>query len=391
MGFNLASRCSCCENPEMKTIDHLFVSSETASSTWRHFADTFHLSTSPSSVDQLAQIWLNNVSLSNPSGISRNIIFGNMLSEIWKQRNEIIYGKGKRSSNFVISRVTSILQLSRAAFNFSTGEDADNSSSRGDQITRSADRLTVNNVVPSDGQHCVEAATVSADQRQVGAAFLSFSRANNLQFVGAAAAAGCSVSHCHLDAAAVAQSSGYQQVGADSAAHTSIFQQHGGAAVDAQHSAYHRQEGTAAAVQQRISRAAQISGIPAHISDPWMAPASGLKLNIAGRVGDPPCTAGSRIIRDANGNFIGALYFYLDEIAIVIPKLEVLLYAATCCREKNWVINEVETSSQRLINIMLKKLLPGHSSTNSGKFGLVSLLYRCSSRSPPELIGWQKL
>ncbi|KAJ6805944.1 uncharacterized protein M6B38_176635 [Iris pallida] len=86
-----------------------------------------------------------------------------------------------------------------------------------------------------------------------------------------------------------------------------------------------------------------------------MAPASGLMLNITGRIGDPPCTAGGGIIRDANGNFIGTLYFYLDEIDIVIPELEDLLYAATCCREKNWVINEVETSSQRLINIMLAK------------------------------------
>ncbi|KAJ6805945.1 uncharacterized protein M6B38_176640 [Iris pallida] len=80
----------------------------------------------------------------------------------------------------------------------------------------------------------------------------------------------------------------YQQVGTDSAAHTSVFQHRVGADVVAQHSAYHRQEGTAAAVQQRVSRAAKISGISAHISNPWMAPASGLMLNITGRIGDPP-------------------------------------------------------------------------------------------------------
>lgn len=122
IGFQLASQCSCCENPEEETINHLFLSGDTTSRTWRHFSDIFHLSSSASNIDQLTQVWLNKISLSSPSGICRNIIFGNVLWKIWKQRNDIILGNGKRNSNLIISRVSVTLLHHLGAHNLSSDE-----------------------------------------------------------------------------------------------------------------------------------------------------------------------------------------------------------------------------------------------------------------------------
>ncbi|KAJ6837666.1 uncharacterized protein M6B38_120160 [Iris pallida] len=286
MGYNLVSRCSCCENPETETLDHLFVLSETASTIWRHFANLFHLSSSPTDIENLAQVWLNNASLSSPSGISRNIIFGNVLWEIWKQRNEIIFGKGKRNCNFIVSRVSATLQQHLVAFH-----------------------------LPADG--------------------------------------GVLSTHGHSD-------TGQSILGA--------------------------------ADPHSNRRAAPTCGHPPILSAPWKAPAFGLKLNLAGRLGDPPFTAGGGIIRDNTGSFIVAFSFYMDNIAIHIPELEALLYSAFLCRNRNWVINEIETASQRLINVMTDKEIPPWALIYKlRKFGRVSALYRCSGRSPPELMGWQKL
>lgn len=140
MGFKMASKCSCCENPEAETIDHLFVCSETASRIWRYFADIFKLPGPMTTVDQVAQVWLNNISLSSPFGICRNIIFGHILWEIWKQRNEIVFGNGKRNSGLIIARVSATVQHIIGAFNLSLEEGNLLSRFSGGQTSGDSDR-----------------------------------------------------------------------------------------------------------------------------------------------------------------------------------------------------------------------------------------------------------
>lgn len=128
MGFKMASRCTCCVNPKVETLSHLFLSGETASRTWQHFSDIFQVQSQATDIDQLAQVWLNKISLSSPSDICRNIIFGNVLWELWKQRNEIIFGGGKRNNKLIISRVSATLLQHIEAHNIISDE--------GDKIRR---------------------------------------------------------------------------------------------------------------------------------------------------------------------------------------------------------------------------------------------------------------
>lgn len=117
MGFKLASRCVCCNNPDTETVDHLFILGETAREVWIHFANLFNFTSYPTNMNQLAEVWLHQISLDNPLDISRNIIFAYCLWEIWKLRNSIILDKGAKNSRMIISRVTASLQLASRAHN----------------------------------------------------------------------------------------------------------------------------------------------------------------------------------------------------------------------------------------------------------------------------------
>lgn len=95
-GFQLASMCSCCESPTIETIDHVFVSSETARNIWRKFEDKLHLNCSSNSLDlKLSEWWLSKV---------RSPCHKELLSfipvaicwELWKSRNRARY-EGIRS------------------------------------------------------------------------------------------------------------------------------------------------------------------------------------------------------------------------------------------------------------------------------------------------------
>lgn len=114
MGFKLASRCVCCTNPMEESVDHLLVTSELALTIWNHFVGIFHLPTTPTTINQLAEVWLLNISLSNPIGIGRNITFGSCL---WKSGNKgtIIHNNEAMNTKDIVRRVTSELQLSARA------------------------------------------------------------------------------------------------------------------------------------------------------------------------------------------------------------------------------------------------------------------------------------
>ncbi|KAJ6825109.1 uncharacterized protein M6B38_378590 [Iris pallida] len=115
MGFRIASKCVCCVNSKCESIDHLFVVSETARTVWRYFAGRFHLPSSPTTINELAEVWLHDISLNNRRDVCRNIIFATSLWEIWKQRNSIIFDNKKSNGLDILCRVTSILQYSVTA------------------------------------------------------------------------------------------------------------------------------------------------------------------------------------------------------------------------------------------------------------------------------------
>ncbi|KAJ6802965.1 uncharacterized protein M6B38_366310 [Iris pallida] len=525
MGFQLASRCSCCANPELESIDHLFVRSETATKVWKHFAQTCLLPESPTNVDDLAQVWLHNISLSSPSGICRNIIFGNTLWEIWKQRNDILFGNGKRNCNSIISRVSAAVLHHLSAFNVSLGTHRGavdlpwggsgpiaeqcgacmNPTNVGAAPRRSRELL---DGAVATSSHRVELRTGTADvllgsealldgadaaqhQRMEHRAEADASPQRVEQWAGAAAAASLRssrvVSPLRADAVAAASLRSSLQVSAfadfqdrarlgtdaaaarlrstntqddytvDAAQRSSVIHAHRAAAqrqsggqagcsatagrvqqvgstrqrrtaatalrIDGQPpmpavAASQRSWAAAVAASQR-GKAVQLAAAPLqhaqlsssvqedhqqqeadrgstlaaaqqrgaaataprlHISvrehaaaaprprvgprlaplQPvaWRPPSAGLKLNIGGRCGDSSWTSGGGVIRGVNGTFIGAFLFFMEDFTVSVPEVEALLFAVNWCKTMNWSISEIETSSDRLVDIISGRKAP---------------------------------
>lgn len=388
MGFKLASRCTCCENPDVETIDHLFVSGELAYRTWCHFSHIFHLSTSSTSIEQLAQVWLNNISLSSPSGICRNIIFGNVLWEIWKQRNEIVFGNGKRNLNLLIARVSATLFHHINALNISStdpqvsvfllGGYSVGASAVAGLYSGEPDSYIQRTAEPGGSMHARGAAggdvvavqhsalqqIQAQEEEETAAAQLQKEAADNsskrgdhqprAHDGGAAAAAQHSAPQNRLQIAPAGREEQPPTCRIHQASASRIQQ-----GVNA---ATHVQMGVAAVTnihpQQGAVSYPQLLQGPSFRVQRWQAPVSGMKLNIDGRTGEPPCTAGGGIIRDASGSFIGAFTFYLDNIVISIPEVEALLFAANLCKAKSWALKEIETTSQRLFDIQRAKVDP---------------------------------
>ncbi|KAJ6843370.1 uncharacterized protein M6B38_296285 [Iris pallida] len=106
IGFKLASKCVCCAMPSRETLDHLFVNSETAKPIWSHFAQSLNIPNEADTISKLGVSWLHDNSLHNKKVISKNLIFGLCIWEIWKQRNKIIFDNGKINHLDIITRVS---------------------------------------------------------------------------------------------------------------------------------------------------------------------------------------------------------------------------------------------------------------------------------------------
>lgn len=297
--------------------------SKVASEIWQHFAGQLQIQSQPSSINELAEVWLLNNSLSNPSGICKNIIFGLCLWEIWKQRNKIIFEKGFANSQCIIDHVKLDLQRHLRAHKVdpTMGEVGSNLCGDAEGVVPASQLRAVrlqqgtaeaSHVQQEDGTH--QDGTDPAFQYQQGA----------IQVVDAFQQAAVIETHPQLASAPTA----------------------GGL------------QGAAVSVQHISLRGSHSSGPAIHRNQTWTAPTEGLKLNIDGCTTNSKGTAGGGIIRDSNGSFIAAFTFFMENIVIPIPALESLLYAASWCRAQNWEIKETETISQNLVNIMQARTDP---------------------------------
>lgn len=124
-GVPFTSRCVCCQNPTIETLDHLLVKSDMAHSVWDHFAQKLHKPSRMRSIAQLHKSWLDGVSRRTQLGmtIMATLFYG--MWEIWKTRCTLKYDEGRFEAQALLRRVynhvydcTRVMQPKREPSNF---------------------------------------------------------------------------------------------------------------------------------------------------------------------------------------------------------------------------------------------------------------------------------
>lgn len=360
MGFSLPSKCVCCVNPAVETLDHLFVAGEVASGIWQHFAGLFQLRTQIQSINELIEVWFHNTSLNNVLGVTKNLILGFCLWEIWKQRNNIIFDNGRANSKLIIDYVNLETQRHLRAHKLADAQDGiieDTREEDGSDTFAAAQRnagQSGSDLRPQQNSNQDAAAATNLlqtadgtpplhDRERHGVAALDNAAAVQ-HSAGRYSSAPCHLQH-KLDRTQIQQ--GDSQVTA-----AAVPFQQDMAELDPE------QLGAAQMEPHSYITGHQPAVSPSTRIQIWTAPVEGLKLNIEGCSGKPTYTAGGGIVRDDTGAFIGAFTLFINNTASSVPALDALQFAATLGKAKGWDIKEIETTSQHLTNIMSAKKAP---------------------------------
>ncbi|GAV68417.1 zf-RVT domain-containing protein [Cephalotus follicularis] len=85
-GIPMASKCSCCSNPNTESLDHLLFQGEVGTNIWDYFSKALNLSTCWDMPSLFAN-WLGKINLSNQFGMVTTAIAALTLWNIWLSRN----------------------------------------------------------------------------------------------------------------------------------------------------------------------------------------------------------------------------------------------------------------------------------------------------------------
>ncbi|KAJ6791892.1 Uncharacterized protein M6B38_241830 [Iris pallida] len=319
MGFHLASRCVCCQNPMEETIDHLLVHGETAKAVWAHFADNFRISAIADDVNHLAEIWLNNICLTNTSNICRNVTFGMCLWELWKHRNKIIFDKGKRNDRDIICRVSMAVQHGMTAHKLEMGElhraEASNrgygahSSSRG-----VLDAAQDNSFADLDGGVPLQARACSS--------FVVAGQGSSSSIMGGRRRRGAAIGSSRASV-----SSSLAEAGQGSST---------GEVRGLRRSAVPDNRLNAGSAGNRGGHHRAASG------SAWRPPNVGLKLNVVGYSVSSPCTAVGGIIRDSAGNLRMAFQKFFCQGTTSLPAVDATIWVSFFRKIRSLIAHNTE-------------------------------------------------
>lgn len=107
--ISLASKCFCCANPGIETIDHLFVYSEIAIKVWKFYSHSLGFHFIPLPFDKTVNLWMSHASWNSQHGAVIAIL-GNVIPWcIWNMRNQVKFGKGRRNLNEIFKCVYNLL------------------------------------------------------------------------------------------------------------------------------------------------------------------------------------------------------------------------------------------------------------------------------------------
>ncbi|XP_075496425.1 uncharacterized protein LOC142533502 [Primulina tabacum] len=113
-GFDLASRCQCCDMPE--TFTHIFIDSPVARSVWQFFGAIFHVRIpSTGNFRLFLSVWKRNLHWT-PGGHVKEFVPFIVLWFLWTARNDAKHRQLRISGETVKSQIISYLRLAHAAF-----------------------------------------------------------------------------------------------------------------------------------------------------------------------------------------------------------------------------------------------------------------------------------
>ncbi|GAV86744.1 hypothetical protein CFOL_v3_30170 [Cephalotus follicularis] len=95
-GISLASKCSCCSNPNIESLEHLLFQGEVGTNIWGYFNKALNLSACWDMPSLLAK-WLRKINLSKHFGIVTTSIEALTLWNIWLSRNSTIFARSSMS------------------------------------------------------------------------------------------------------------------------------------------------------------------------------------------------------------------------------------------------------------------------------------------------------
>lgn len=107
--ISLASKCCCCSKPDIETIEHLFIFSETAIQVWNYYSKSLGFYFHPLPFSNAINLWMSHADWNSQYG-SVIAILGNVIPwSLWNMRNQVRFGKGSRNLNKVFQFVNDLL------------------------------------------------------------------------------------------------------------------------------------------------------------------------------------------------------------------------------------------------------------------------------------------
>ncbi|GAV67199.1 zf-RVT domain-containing protein [Cephalotus follicularis] len=95
-GISLASKCTCCSNPNIESLEHLLFQGEVGTNTWGYFSKALNLSTCWDMPSLLAN-WFGKINLSTHFGMVTTSIAALTLWNIWLSRNSALFAGSSMS------------------------------------------------------------------------------------------------------------------------------------------------------------------------------------------------------------------------------------------------------------------------------------------------------
>lgn len=104
-GFQMASKCSCYDKSQEKTVSHVFLTSDTADIIWEHFESILHIQCSANTVKGRVNTWWLSRIYSLCYKAILYLILNSTCWELWLNRNNERFNNSHKQASQIIDGV----------------------------------------------------------------------------------------------------------------------------------------------------------------------------------------------------------------------------------------------------------------------------------------------